>query len=147
MVNELHTLLNLLIPAVTVAAVAALAKLLASSQVANAINSLAVKGAAETEKLLAEADATHNALLVMAVHAAMTYAEAHQTEVLKDFDSKADYVIESIESDPRFAHLNLPLDAVKHLVEQLFSQYFSQLPHAAPAPAPADVTGGGPGGK
>lgn len=148
MINELHVVLNLLVPAVAVAAIGALAKLLASSQVANAIQSLSVKLAAETEKLLAEADATHNALLIMAVHAAMSYAENHETEVLKEFDSKADYVIDAIERDPRFAHLNLPLDTLKHLVEQLYTQYFASLNAYDKGPAtvkPADVTGGGPG--
>lgn len=148
MLSHLLPVLNVVLMAVATLGVAALTKLLLSPGMANFVNASATRLAAETNKLVAEADTTNNVLLISAIHAAMVYAEAHQAEVLKEFDSKADYVENVIDADPRFAHLNLPLDAIKHLIEQLYQAYFSALPHTAPAaPAPADVTGGGPTGK
>lgn len=139
---DINSILHLLLLAAGTVAVGAVAKLLASQAAANFVNALGAKAAAETEKLISEADATHNALLVAAIHAAMVYAENHEAEILKTFDSKASYVETVIEEDPRFAHLNLPLDTVKHLIEQLFQAYFSNLPHKADL-KPADVIGGG----
>lgn len=144
---DIHSVIGLLVPLVATVLLAALSKILLSPAASNYVNALGARAAAETEKLISEADATHNALLVAAIHAAMVYAENHEAEVLKDFNTKADYVETVIEEDPRFAHLNLPLDAIKHLIEQLFQAYFSGLPHKAVAPAPGDVTGGGPGTK
>lgn len=139
---DVHSILNLLLVAAGTSVLGALTKILLSPAASNFVNALGAKAAAETEKLISEADATHNALLVAAIHAAMVYAENHEADILKEFNSKADYVETVIEEDPRFAHLNLPLDTVKHLIEQIFQAYFSNLPHKADL-KPADVIGGG----
>jgi hypothetical protein len=133
--------LLILLTAAGAAFLAALAGLLASPKVSNLVTTLGVRAAADTNKAVAEADALHNALLSAAIHAAMTYAENHEAEVLKDFDTKASYVESVIEEDPRFAHLNLPMDAIKHLIEQLYQAYFSALPHSTPIVAPNDTPG------
>jgi hypothetical protein len=141
-------------------AIAALGKLLIDPKTLSVVESLAAKLSAETDNALAAAEASHNALLQAGVHAAMVYAENHEDVVLKLFDSKANYVIASIQADPRFSHLNLPLDALKQLIEQLYQAYFADLKAygsapihknigsatGKPNPTPADNTGG-PGGK
>lgn len=140
--HSIQTTVDTILVAAGAGALGAVTKILLSPAATNFVNALGAKAAAETEKLISEADATHNALLVAAIHAAMVYAENHEADILKEFGSKADYVETVINEDPRFAHLNLPLDTVKHLIEQLFQAYFSNLPHKA---KPADTTGGGPG--
>jgi hypothetical protein len=147
--ETVHNFLVLvLIPAVVAAALGALAKLLASKGASDLVNSLSVRAAAETEHLIAKADESNNALLAAAVHAAMSYAEMHKDEVLKQFDSKAEYVIHSVLSSPKFAAFQGDAEDIKNLIEQFYLGYFVNLetPVKNTAVKPMDdVPGGGPG--
>ncbi len=126
---QYHTLISLLLTTAITFVVAAVGKILIDPRTIALVEAFGAKLGAETDHAIAQADASNNALLVFATKAAMTYAENHEAEVLKTFNSKADFVISTIEVDPRFAHLNLPLASVKNLVEELFQSYFAALPH------------------
>jgi hypothetical protein len=120
--------------------VGAIARLLVSPHTLDAVKALGAKLAAQTNQLVAQADASNNLLLQAAAHGAMAYAETHEAEVLKLFDSKADYVIASIQANPKFEHMNLPLSDIKNLIEQLYLAYFAGLPHkVVPAPTPVET--------
>jgi hypothetical protein len=139
---DFHTIMMQdVLPFVITAAIAALAKLLVDPKVLKLIDAFAANLASGTQKLTADADATHNALLIQSVHAAMSYAENNSDAVLKIADSKMDYVVSMIQADPRFAKYNLPLSAIKHTIEQLYTDYFADL---SKPPVPSDVPGGPP---
>lgn len=140
---DFHTIMTQdVLPFVITAAIAALAKLLVDPKVLKLIDAFAVNLASSTQKLVADADATHNTLLIQTVHAAMSYAENNSAEALRVADSKMDYVIATVQADPRIAKYDLPLSAIKHTIEQLYSSYFADL--SKPTIAPNDGTGGPP---
>lgn len=151
MAIDINTLIGLLTSGAGIGLVGVLlGKVLNSPQSKNVEEALAAKLAAETEVAIATADRTHNALLHEIVHAAMSYAETHASEVVAKYGSKFNSVIAKVTSDPRIAPLGLPTEAITSAIEATFLAYFKDLGAAdnagKPTVKPQDGIGGIPTG-
>jgi hypothetical protein len=123
---DFHTLLA---PAVVAFIGGAFGFIIKSQQVQGLVKEGADRVAAETAHYIALANTSNNIVLKEMVYAAMTYAEVHEKDVLTHFASKADYVIHTVENDPRFAGFGVGLEAIEHTIEAFYIEYFAAIEH------------------
>jgi len=130
----LHDYIGLALPVVLLFVGSSLTALLNSPEVKAATTALKYKLDAEADLLIAQGMHSKNIVVRVLVEEAMAYAEQHEANLLQSYKSKSDFVIAKVSSDPRFAALGVPLEALNGIIESVYEELFA---HIAPPAPPA----------